>query len=166
MLIWPSLQVGCGKSSLLAALLGELQPLLPLHRTAGRTAAFRCSTSPQPPSPTHAAATASTSNATIFGAPSPLLPLSLATGSAGIKVDSLPAVDHEEAHVVLDLGAAAAEPIDTGARPAPPQDSTMDLDLNLDLDLDQLAPVICGSIAYCSQVGLPCRSLRDHHGAM
>ena len=29
------------------------------------------------------------------------------------------------------------------------------MDPDLDLDLDQLAPVICGSIAYCSQVGLP-----------
>ena len=138
---WPSPQVGCGKSSLLAALLGELQPLLPLHRTAAGC------TLPQPLLPVGRAATDVPIGAAAGAGVIDPSPLSSLTGRADEIAVGGPSNDHEKSHVLLDL-----------------RDDTEDLDL--DLDLDQLAPVICGSIAYCSQVGLSRRSLRDHHGVV
>lgn len=143
----PFPQVGCGKSSLLAALLGELQPLLPLNRAAV-TAAVLCAAPSQPLSPVdHAAAAACEGSG--GGSERQQFPPWSPAATCEMNGGGLPA-SHEGARVVLGLGAAVAGRHSNTAGSAPPQDGNEDRDP--DLDLDRLAPVICGSIAYCSQV--------------
>ena len=162
------LKVGCGKSSLLAALLGELQPLSPLSPVVDR------GPSGLPPALIHAASPSHLPLADGESAgpeeepswrrsPGVFLPAALqkisevseklnkvseTDGDANVsggRSQRGPAADATAVDVTASVGDVKVHLTALSA--------THPAATDVDLDLDPFGPVIEGSMAYCSQVG-------------